>query len=346
MIALAFPLIALLVLFLVTVPLLTLASKATLVLRRRRVDSLPTFASPLDYLLIVAPVALPLTWFASAGLHQSEPRQALLACLHVHAGAPLCLDAAFFVAAILLIVLAALSTRAWRSRRASPQATALPRHDPAQARLERLAAASSLLAHARLMAVDNINDDVRTRGWFRPVIEVHHRAALSFEDDELLASLLHEIEHFHRLDPLRYLVASVALSLNPMAHLLRPELARWRLAREAACDLEAVCAGANPLALAQALVKASRPHGHRCHGATAARLGACTTFATLEARVRLLLNYADALPPHRHHRGTWHLTSAAVGLLVLSPHLFGSLPLDLLHHRVELLAHHLPSLLF
>ena len=110
---LAFLIVGLVALFGVSVPLFTIASKAVLTLRRRRMNALADFGSTPNYLLIVGPVLLPVLWVLSAGLHQSEAGWFAGATGAAHLAGQACWNA------LMLGVVAALAAAATllRSRR-------------------------------------------------------------------------------------------------------------------------------------------------------------------------------------------------------------------------------------
>ena len=71
-------------------------------------------------------------------------------------------------------------------------------------------------------------------------------------------ALLHEHAHITGFDTLRGFVVRFCLSANPAGALLVPDFKRWRRAREAQCDGQAVHLGGQPLALAEGIPRAAR----------------------------------------------------------------------------------------
>lgn len=330
---LVFPLAGALVVFLVAVPLATLVAKAVLVARRRGPAGLPAHGTAGAYALVIAPTLVPALWFLSAALHQSEPGQALAACVVDRLHDDSCRDALLFAGVLVLILGHGVMRRLRRDLAPRPAVQRLPATSRHGRRLAALCASHPALTRAahRIAVVTGARDPVCTRKALRPIIEIEARFMDHLDDHALAAALLHEVEHARALDPLRYLLAAVSLSLNPLARLLRPELARWRLAREASCDHGAVQAGANPLALAQAIVSAARP----TRATAIATLGGCHG---VKLRVQLLLRYAEQSPgPRRAPSYALPGTPFFLALLLLLalPHATGTALLDVLHQGIE-----------
>ncbi len=331
--ALAFPLLGALVVFLLAVPAATVLAKAVLVLRRRSTRHLPRFGSTATWLVIIAPVIAPVLWFISAAVHQSEPGGAIAACLFDHFDAFDCRDELVFALCLTLLLLVA-GGRRLRHELAAPGAAGGPvGPSSAQARRVREAcAARSALGALRVEVVTGALHPICTTGLVRPRVVVAVELVDSLDDEALVAALLHENAHAHALDPLRYFLAAVCLSLNPLAPLLRPELRRWRLAREASCDAEAVHAGGEPLSLAQAIVTAARP-GRR-PGAWTAALGDGDAEA-IRLRIGLLIGYADERAVHGKREAPFVALTGTLTFVAMLPHAVGSGPLDILHLEIE-----------
>lgn len=330
---LPFALVATVAVFLAVVPAVTLTAKGILVLRRRHAADLPSFGSSGTFLLIAGPALGAAVWFVSAGLHQFEPGRAVAACLAEHLGDEGCKGALAFAMTVALLTASAFTKRLARDEGAGAAGRRPSEDDPRVRRVRDLCARHpALLAYGRrIVVVEGSDDPLRTRGLWRPIVEVDAAVLDRLDDQTLSAALLHEVAHAAGRDPLRQLVASASLALNPLASMLEPELARWRLAREAACDREAVRMGADPLALAQALVTVARPAAGPPPVLASTLAGG--ELAALQARVQLLLDYA--------RRGTPAPRPAppmlGLGLVVLStsPHAFGSGLLDALHHGID-----------
>jgi beta-lactamase regulating signal transducer with metallopeptidase domain len=170
-----------------------------------------------------------------------------------------------------------------------------------------------------------------TRGLFRPRIELEAALVMRLDDDELEATLLHELEHANARDPLRFFLAYVALSINPLGSLLSSELARYHFAREAACDRSAVRRGADPLALARSIVSVAAP---KAAPVAAAALGGHSIEA-VHVRVELLLGYAAHRSAPAVREAPIGVVASLIVLLAMSPHFLGAAPLDVFHQGVE-----------
>lgn len=322
-----------LVVFFVVVPALTLGAKAVLVFRRRQSADVTGLGSSASYLLVIGPALGSAVWFVSAGLHQSEPGRAMAACVTEHLGDEACACAVAFTALLLLLTGGAFWRQLHREWRSPPSRRASSVH-PGQARLAAVCGRHPALRGRadRVQLVEGSAEVLRTLGLLRPRIEVDASLLDQLDDAALTAALLHEVAHVATWDPLRQLLASVSLRLNPLGRLLRPELARWRLAREAACDRTAVRMGAEPLSLAHALVVAARP-GQVQAPVLSAPLGA-GGLGGVKLRVHLLLGYADRPTLARRGRD-WSLAALTLLLLATLPHTAGAGFLDVLHRTVE-----------
>ncbi len=330
---LAFPIVGALVVFLGAIPLVTIPAKLALVVLRRVRPDLPHLGTTTTWLLLVGPLIGPLVWFASAAAHQAEPGHAVATCLLGDLEGDSCPEPLALAALLLGLATVATGHGLARSRpfhRDRP--TPLPPSHPAARRLARLAAHADLPPHARAVAVCDAAVPLCTRGLLRPRIEVDRTALDTLDDDTLLAALRHEAAHGRGRDPLRTLLAQVAVAINPAGRLLQPELQRWRLAREAACDAEAVAAGAAPLDLARAIVALARPEP-RPQPAVAG-----IALLHVELRVGLLLAYAESGLPGRPKVGRIPVAAVATALLAAvaaAPHAWGTGPLDDLHVGIE-----------
>lgn len=331
---LVFLVAGLVLLFGLGVPVLTLASKAALVWRRRRAQNITDFGSTPNYLLIVGPVLLPVLWVASAGLHQSEAAWFATGSGARHLAGQVCWNA------LVLGVLGALVMAVVLLRRRAVLARGRSAGGPAQRRLvERVAQVCDghrILARLRrrVVVVDRDGDQACTTGLIKPVIEMSSDLVDNLDERALQGALLHEAEHVRGLDPLRYLVASVSLSLNPLGWLLAGEFQRWRWAREARCDRGAVSRGASALSLAEALVIAARRGATTPIGRPALAHRSDGRF--LRLRIMLLLGYATTRVTLKS-RLLPVLTGALTIVLLTAwlPHALAAWPVDGLHAFVD-----------
>jgi hypothetical protein len=316
------------------VPLATLAAKAILVARWRGSSDPRRHGSLLTFLLLVAPSLGAIVWFVSAALHLSEPGGAHGVCALDHEGVAACVDALLFAALLSGLVATALTHGWWRvASRMRHHGRRMTSTDAETVRLLRVCQSHPRLRDLcrRVFALEGGEHVICTRGLLRPVIEVDGSLMARLDDRALTAALLHEAEHYGDRDPLRYLVASVSVALNPCGFLLRQELKRWRAAREVVCDEWAVRRQADPLSLAEALVAVARLNPPA--RAFAVGLGG-PDLGLLRLRVHLLVDYASRPPGRPAVAPACFGLCAAFGVLVL-PHLLGAWPLDLAHAAVE-----------
>jgi len=331
---LAFLIAGLLVLFGLGVPVLTLASKAVLVWRRRRTRDITDFGSTPNYLLIVGPVLLPVLWVASAGLHQSEAAWFATGAGAHHLAGQACWNA--LVLGILGTLVMAVVLLHRRAALARGRSAGSPVQHRLVERVAQVCDSHPILARLRrrVRVVDRDGDQACTTGLIKPVIEMSCDLVDDLDDRALQGALLHEAEHVRGLDPLRYLVASVSLSLNPLGWLLAGEFQRWRWAREARCDRGAVSRGASPLSLAEALVIAARRGAVTPLGRPA--LAHRTDGRFLRLRIMLLLGYATTRVTLKS-RLLPVLAGALTIVLITAwlPHALAAWPVDGLHAFVD-----------
>ncbi|MEY4547333.1 MAG: hypothetical protein RL685_3528 [Pseudomonadota bacterium] len=328
MIEATFPLLGAAFVVLVVLPAFALLAKAGLVLLERNGAGGPLRSLNLRYLLLTGSSVLPLAWLLSAGLHQAETGQSVLACLLDHDTAELCLEPGFF-ALLLAVAVLVSSLRVLRKRRGVEASSSAA----ARALLRRIAAVPLLSGIAdRVVVTEEHGFTLGTHGLLEPRVFMGVAFAAQLSDEMLAGALGHEAEHVRALDPLRYFSLEIALAVNPLGRfLLAPHAARWQAAREAHCDREAVVQGAAPLSLADAIVRAARPSARE-----AVALGARDT-AVLELRIGMLLAFAERPPVRCCHQGPSAFRMALV-LLILAlflPHQTGTEPLDALHTGAE-----------
>ncbi|WP_428267338.1 hypothetical protein [Haliangium sp.] len=325
---LLFPVVGVMVVFLLAVPALTLVARAVTASLPARGDGVAAQLRSWRFALIVGPTLAPVIWLVSAAVHQSE-EGAPLACIVEHLGGDLCRDVAVFGLLVFSILgVGALRRLRWRGRPGPGVAGAA-----AIERVARVCAANPTLTRAatRIRVVRRGLAPACTRGLLRPRVEIDEALLERLDDDELAATLLHELEHAHALDPLRFFVAQVALSVNPLGRLLGAELARYHFAREALCDRRAVQRGADPLALARTIVAVATP------GPTPAGTAALGGHGIggVRVRVQLLLGYAARRPEPAQRSLAAGVATSLLMLLAASPHVVGTGPLDSLHRTIE-----------
>ncbi len=330
---LAFPLAAVATTFLVVVPALSLLSLAVLVSQRRRLRVWAAYGADATFAWIVAPTLVPLVWLSSAALHQSEPARALEACLVSHGGAANCTDALVLFGLLMGGLAASIAVATWRHRPRLALTPVGPDH-PAARRLRRVVESDGRLRRLQVVVTESGPAPVFSMGWLRPRTVVDATFVEQADDAILRAALLHELAHALHYDALRVSVARVCLAVNPLGRWLMPELERWRQAREAFCDAEAVHLGGDRLALAEALVRGARFH---CTALDGHALTMLCGHDVAALRLRLALLMAGPVRPRRNYG---HLV-LLVGLLALmvAPHLDSVGLLDQFHIEVERLLH-------
>ena len=286
----------------------------------------------LRYFSVVMASAAPLLWFASAGLHQAESGVGSTVCAVEHAAEEaLCPEPWLFALALVLYGLGFALTRSssYRTRLVAPSSRRIV---PLEARVNALVSACTELQRlaGRCEVIDGLPIPVAAVGIFTPRIVLNAEFVQQLDDDALVGALHHELEHVRGHDPLRFLIAAWALRVNPWGRVyLHREIARWRLERELHCDKEAVANGADPTAMAHAIVTAARRSER-----TVAALGD-TDGQALKLRVELLLAYEER-PPLRSTRytGLGATVAAAVAWAVL-PHGGRTWALDAIHVVAE-----------
>lgn len=326
-----FPVVGAMLVFFVAVPLLTLGARAMFLATPPGKDGVAHHVSSWRFALLVAPTLGPVIWLVSAAVHQSEDGEPLAACIVDHLGSELCRDVLLF-GLVLFSILAFGVLRRLRGEH-GPRRVQLPVRATAVERVRCICEGQLALARfsSRIRVVSEGVAPACTRGLFRPRVEIDDALVERLDDDELEGVLLHEVEHAQAKDPLRFFVVQVALSINPIGRVLASELARCHFAREALCDRRAVQRGANPLALARSIVATAAPKAIPAHVAALGGHG----IGGVRVRVQLLLGYATAWPgPARQHSPVGVVTSF-VTFLAAMPHIFGTEPLDVLHHGIE-----------
>lgn len=331
----AFPLVGTLLIFGILLPAASVASKGILwLLARLDGRGLHRFGG-LRYALLVLPTAVPLAWAVSASIHQAETGASSQVCAVAHGPSEYCAEAALLAVGLVLIVALA----------------ALPRILREQLALRPSGSAGASAARARVLAIisngdttlrrlsravvikDDASEPIATFGVISPRVVLSTGFVQKLDDGALRAALAHEAEHVRGRDPLRYFIAWWALAANPLGGwLLRAELARWILAREAHCDRDAVVSGAGPSALAHALLIAAR---FGLPVPQAAALGATST-EILRLRVDLLMAYAERRPTHCCREPALRLTALAILVAAVLPHQANAVSaLDALHTAAE-----------
>lgn len=325
-----FPLFGAALVVLLVLPAFAALAKVGLVMLDRDEAGGPLHRLNFRYLLLTGSSVLPLTWFVSAGLHQAESGKSVIACLFDHDAAAVCFEPAFFVLTLALFVFWSTLTllREFpRMRLATPELA-----DALRARIEQLVRARPELKalRGRIRVTDEASIALITHGFVRPCVYVGVGFAQSVSEETLASALGHEAEHVRSFDPLRYLILRLALAVNPLGRLLlQPHATRWLSSREAHCDREAVLQGAEPLALADAIVTAARPSSPVALGSR--------DISVLQFRIGMLLAFAERAPVRCCQPGLSTFPVAVILLLVtlLLPHGTSTAALDVVHTGAE-----------
>lgn len=320
---LVFPVAAVLVTFLVLIPVLTLISHTVLTRRRARVRGWADFGSETTFAWITAPTLLPLVWLTSSALHQSEAPASSSCCLIEHAGATGCVDSMLLLGGLLALMIAMVGFRAWREHpRQKP--SGLIEDDALTQRVRSIVAKVHHLRHLSVQVADHAPEPIYTVGILRARVVLAAEFVRDADGAMLRAALLHEHAHIRGFDTLRAFIGRFCLSINPAGWLLKADFERWRNAREAQCDGEAVHRGGEALALAEGIVRAARFQCARLISPGHAPLCGHDRHA-LQLRLALLFD-----GPPSPARTAGHL---ALGLMLaialLTPH-FGDV--GMLHH--------------
>lgn len=289
MIEWVYPTVAVLSMYLLVVPTLTLMSRLALQLGNR-FTHVHEWGAGWVWFALVAPVLLPVLWFSVDAFHQIDGHHAIEACVTPHADGG-CAESVV----LAFLVMVPLAWRAFRVSTARPSGT---RFYPTEPRLRR----------ARIFVDPEAAAPVSTHGLIFPWIALRPDAIATLTPSQLNMALLHEAAHARNLDPLRRATAAAALAMNPMGYLLKPFFSRWELGREASCDLAAAHCG-NRFELAEALVHVAR---------MPSRQTACCSLLVgsseaLVLRVSILVH--DVLPGLRKDSVRW---AVAVALFVLA----------------------------
>ena len=328
---LVFPIAALALTLVVIMPALTVFTRRVLARCRARAGSWTEFGSGSTYAWLVAPTVIPLVWLTSSALHEVEAGAALRSCFIDHSE-PTCIDTFLLVALLVVGAIVLLARETMRAHAGDPPTT-LGRSHPAAARVRDVVARHPALADLRIQVVRGSAIPVYTTGLLAPRILVDSCFVQRADTSMLLSALLHERAHIAGRDTLRVFLGRLCLSANPWGALLRPDFERWRHAREAWCDGDAVEQGGEPLALAQSIVHAARFDCVDTRGAVAMLCG--HDHQAVKLRVMLLMDR-----PRRTARTAGHLVLLAVVLLsAAAPHVDGLQLLSTFHFEVERLLH-------
>ncbi|HJK92364.1 MAG: hypothetical protein CMH69_10230 [Nitratireductor sp.] len=330
---LLFPLAAVATTFFLVIPLLTLVSRGVLSMTRRRTSSWASFGSEVTFAWLVAPTLLPVLWLTSSALHQSEPMRTAESCFIDHVEATTCIDTLMLLGLMIVGVAASVGIRLWRER---PQVVLhrLGSDHPLVRRVEHIIRDDAHLRALRVVVVRESPEPIYTLGLLRPIVVVDACFIREADEQMLRAALLHEHAHIAGFDTLRSFVVRLCLGANPVGSLLAADFERWRNAREAVCDGEAVHRGGEPLALAEGILRAAR---FRCGGLVPGAALCGHGGAALKLRLALLMQ-----GPPAPVRTIGHIVLAVGVFAALTvPHIDSLGLLEHFHFEVERLLHSL-----
>ena len=331
---LLFPTLGTAVVVLLVLPLCAAISKALLVLLDGLAGPRLLRWGTVRYLLVVLPSLVPFAWTISAGLHQAESGRSVIGCIFLHDFEELCLEPLLFAAMLSIVALASVApwaVRCWRLSSVRGDGSSIQ-----AARVAALIAGTPQIAalHGRVVVTAGGVGGSAALGLWRPIVAMDADFVNQCDDETLVGALSHELEHLRGGDTFRYWLLALSLKLNPVgAWLLKRDAAAWVFRREVQCDRAAVLAGAEPLAVATALLRAASPQD-----TALAHIGGAR--AKIRLRVELLLAYAEKRPANEMRAGASVMALVAIlaGAASVVPHVGGTNPLDVMHTTVERVA--------
>jgi beta-lactamase regulating signal transducer with metallopeptidase domain len=202
--------------------------------------------------------------------------------------------------------------KAWSAVRGLRRRALPLRHARMEETLRELARAAGLRRVPRLLVSEEVKSPLAT-GLLSTVVVLPAKALRCLEVEALRMALAHELAHFQRRDLWLGWVPAVAESVLFFHPLVRKAAREYALAREEACDAEALrLTGAEPGDYGQLLLAfgVTRAHG------TAAALGASAHIHALHRRLSML-EHVDVSSPRG--RAPLRVALCAVGLVALVP---------------------------
>ncbi|RKG73318.1 M56 family metallopeptidase, partial [Corallococcus terminator] len=202
--------------------------------------------------------------------------------------------------------------RAWRQVQGMRERARPLKHPVLEEEAEFLASEAGLRRPPLLLVSDEVMSPLAA-GLVSPAIVLPSKAVREFPEDALRMALAHEVAHLRRGDLWLGWVPALAETVLFFHPLARRAAREYSLAREEACDAEALrLTGAEPADYGELLIAFGiiRPPG------SAAALGASAHLHSLHRRLRML-EHVDVVPtaPRRWLKGALF----ALGALVLMP---------------------------
>lgn len=247
--------------FLATSALLTGIAGVWLNRRLSSIDRPGAFDRTSVYAALVLPGLIPFIWAMSSAVHGLATGTTLSCCAWLMQSPIGWRHLLFgFVPFVLFAAQLWSFISHYRARHGTHQS---PGDQSARARLRRIVRNDeSLRPYARLIRLVDCSGGIfAARGSSQPRIEVASSLVERLDDDALRAALHHEVAHLRHRDPWRFGILAAARVLNPFYGWLESYASAWRFAREIRCDREATEQGAEPLALADALVTVAKQSG-------------------------------------------------------------------------------------
>ena len=307
------------------------------------------FGSNYTFQFLIFPVVAPFAWLLSSSIHLSNihllksnwfSHQHLFSCLVPHKDTAFMTDENILLLSLigslcfLLFYVVRLSQ--WNLGDAQ-----VVQDSETQKRISRLIEETPILQGIDIILVEKWNECAATVGIFSPKIILHNSWVRNIDDSMLLATLLHEMAHGKQRDVARAGLMQIVLRLNCFRKYIDSSVSLWKEAREVYADKQAITWGANPLALAEAIVHALRwKKQYLGAGGTKTlqfSLGGTET-DLLKLRLALLLDNVEAEPIKTRKKGLFSqkfILGMVWGFFILYPHILSWDVLDLFHYHIE-----------
>lgn len=202
--------------------------------------------------------------------------------------------------------------RGWASMRRLRRSARPLEHPVLESEVRELSAAAKLWRAPRLLVSESVASPLAT-GLLDPVVVLPAKAVRRLPVEALRMALAHELAHLRRGDLWLGWVPALAEALLFFHPLARRAAREYALAREEACDAEALrLTGAEPADYGELLIAFGVTRG----AGTAAALGASAHVHALHRRLSML-EHVDAVPARS--RRLLKVTLSALGLAALVP---------------------------
>ena len=330
---LLFPLSTILLVFGAVIPFLSLLTQYRI---RFLQDSSPTFESLYTNQLLfwlLLPTMLPIVWIClSLGhllyfhhIHSSHDSVCLLSHQHFWTDESILL--ALIVGIVIVLVVQVLRVEQQGSWK-------LVSDSVIEKRVNDLCVQEELGCFRQLILVEQ-SVAAQSVGILRPKILLSRDWVAQIDDDMLKATILHEIAHHQAGDLWMGMILKIGLMLNIHAQKLQSSISIWIQSREILADKRSVRLGAEPLALAQAIVNAIR--WQRSQPVLSSYQWGIRgeNVSLVKLRLLQLTSYDDSSEDSTGWQDLWML---CVLMLLCVPHLLSIDVLDFVHLSIEVLA--------